>query len=139
MRDTNLSQPEGCWMLAQLLTRSEEILSDIGVGGDLACYFKTSYVNDFQQKPELHRPSHNLMIAYNGVSVFVIQYELDTRFSLELSRNEIERVEDYMANEAIAGIGTYGILTCINSKMKKNMTIHLTLKESDDKKFLPLN
>lgn len=139
MRATNFSQPEGCWLLVEFLMEAEEILDNLGLEGELSCKFHMGCVDDVTNCPKLHQPSYNLVVYFNDFPIFSAQYELDKRFSLEVSEKEINRVEDFMANKTIVALGTYGLATCINHNKNKGTILGLTYKESEDKKFLSLN
>lgn len=86
----------------------------------------------------LHRPSYNLVVYCGKVEFFVAHYELDKRFSLEMSEVESERVEDYLANEVLGILVCNGIGFYLGARYGGAL-MSILRKESDDKKFMSLN
>lgn len=139
MRDRNWSQPEGVLILSAFFDGAEDLLSRSGLDKRLDFYFVTGTVNDKNGDETLHRPSYNLRITYGEQVIFIAYYELDTRFSLEISEEERERIEDMLANQSTTAIMTYGMIYFIRKNQKDGTAFTLLSKESDDKKFLSLN
>lgn len=139
-RYNNLSQPEGLKLLKNLIGRFERFLNENKDNSRLGLYFRSGCLDDFVAKKEkLSRFTYSLHLTVNDVSFFVAQYELDSRFSLELSEREASRVQDLLANETLFSCLGFGLQFLIREKRQKNTTMTIYLKESIDKRFLPLN
>ena len=133
-RDVNFQQPEGVYVLNSYFDKAEDLLSRMGLHEKLDfCFMSSSVAND------IRRPSYNLVAGYGDHIILICYYELDQRFGLEVSEKEIIRIEDLLANMAVTALFTYGLAYCIKKAMKSQTAMTLTAKESDDKKFLPLN
>jgi hypothetical protein len=100
--------------------------------------FREDHVHE-KGEPNLARPSYNLMLFYGDLLILEICYEIDLRFSLEVRKEELDRIENLLATRAIGIIGANGIITIMNHSKMGDMVLTSVIKESEDKKFLGLN
>jgi hypothetical protein len=134
-RDTNYQQPEGVYILNSFFDKAEDLLKRMGLRERLDFHFSSATYHE----SELAHPSYKLIIGYGDLIVLICYYELDIRFGLEVTEAELMRVEDLLANMALTALITYGVMYFIRKAMKTQSAFTFMSKESDDKKFLPLN
>ena len=111
-----------------------------GFYGEVDMVCKMGCVYDASTEAELHRVSYNLYITIDQVPFVVIHYELDRRFSLELSERVIDRIHNLLSQEAIFTISIYGFcgLVAARRSARAQIVMH-TVKESEDKGFMSIN
>lgn len=147
MRDETLGQPAGGILLQEVLGHAQYALRNSTYNMPLSYKMDMGYIGKYgtiKKRPgtnetELHMPSYNLVLYYGRTPFFVGHYELDRRFSLEVSEEEAERIEDFMANEILGIFACNGVLFYIGARVHSSSLMSIIRKESDDKKFLPLN
>jgi hypothetical protein len=146
MRHKDLSQPAGGPFLQEMLEYCQYTLEGTQFEGELYYMMEMGYLDNYValhrkgvNKTGLHKPSYNLVIYHNKTPIYCACYELDSRFSLEMSEEEAERVEDYLANETIGIMATRGVLWFVANRYQLSTLYSILRRESDDKKFLPLN
>lgn len=139
-RDIFYSQPEGVKLLTKYLEGVQEIYNAKDPDLKLTFYFRSGYVDDFiGETASISKPTYCMMLLSGNVPIFVLQYELDTRFSMEFSMKEANRIQNLLANECISCCMVHGISSFISRRYRKGIMAAITIKESHDKKFLSLN
>lgn len=144
MRSSNLSQPCGGPFLQEMLDYTTYSLQDTSYRGTLYYRMCMGCVGEAPEagsvnRTQLHRPAYNLVIYHNDNPILVVHYELNQMFSLEISEEEAERVEDYLANEVIGLLAVRGIGFFLAARLNSGILFSMIRTESDDKKFMSLN
>ena len=146
MRSDDLSQPAGGALLTELLGFIQDTVKNSQFNGLYYYKMRLGSVGEYAAESEmginktsLHQPSYNLEVYYNRTPFIVAHYQFDKRFSMEMSEEEAERIEDYLANDVIGLIGCNGILFFLTNRLVNRTLFSILKKESDDKKFMSLN